>query len=199
MYLKTEGATTNGYVLVGDEVESEIEEFSVVATSNLLAGEYAETIEEIKNRAILFFTTQNRAVTKNDYYNLFGKYSKLSEFESYSIYGGETVFIDVSGYEVEYSSGEVWADTGYVYFSVLKKTDTPRLFGYLDEQEKNEIVEYFTPYKVLTMFFKFVDPVIVYVKPKIRLSLVSYVGVELNVLEKFIDDKITEIVNKLEL
>ncbi len=190
MYLKTTGAQNNGYILTGDEIDSGDSELSVIAITDLIAGENAETLDEIKNRAILFFTTQNRAITKRDYYTLFRNYSKIAEYESYSIYGGENVYIDINGYEIEYRDVGAWPDTGYVYFSILKKTDTLRKFDYLTDEEKNEIIQYFTPYKIITIFFKFVEPIIVYLKPRIRLSLVSYVGVELNVLEGDINTQI---------
>jgi len=194
MYLRTEGTKFNGYVQEGDEIDTQNSDLEVVAVSDLDSGEDAESLEEIKARAVLMFTTQNRAITKRDYYNLFNYFPKITEYESYSIYGGNDIWLDVNGYEIEKKSVGAWADTGFVYFSIIKKPEQDDIynFEYLKDSEENEISEYFFPYKVITIFFKFVYPVIVYMKPKIRLELKSYVGVELDVLEDNINNEIYE-------
>lgn len=190
MYLKNEGSTYNGFIRKDEEIDTEIADVHVITKTELKGGENAESLEEIKARAALMFTTQNRAITKGDYYNLFGGYSKVSEYEAYSIYGGESIHIDINGYEVEQRDVGSWPDTGFVYFSVLKRPDDIYNFEYLTNEEKVDIEQYFYPYKVITIFFKFVDPIIVYMKPKIRLELKSYVGVELDILENQIDNDI---------
>lgn len=192
-YLKTEGSSFNGAITVEQEVTTNIADLEGECVSELQDGENGETIEEVKNRAILTFTTQNRAITKQDYYTLFSKYDGIKNYKSYSIYGGEDVYIDVNGNEVEFSSENTWYDVGYVYFSILKNTQSDVYnFEYLTETEKLNIESYLNPYKIITMFFKFTDPVIIYVKPSMRLKLVSYVGLEIRALETKINDYLYE-------
>jgi hypothetical protein len=59
----------------------------VFTVSKASAGSDKESIEEIKFRAPIFYTTQNRAVTKNDYSVLLKR--DYPNIESISIWGGE--------------------------------------------------------------------------------------------------------------
>lgn len=58
---------------------------NTIATSS--GGQEKETIEEVRFRAPYFYTTQNRAVTKNDYQTLIKKDYKF--IDSISVWGGE--------------------------------------------------------------------------------------------------------------
>mgnify|MGYP001089360592 CR=1 FL=1 len=189
-YLKNSGSLYNGSVAVNQNVTTNIQGVTGVTLTALDGGSNGESLEEIKNRAILMFTTQNRAITKQDYYNLITKYSKFNEYQSVSVYGGEEVYIDIDGNEVELALTGTWNDVGYVYLSILKSIENIYNVNYLNETEKQEIEQYLAPYKIITMFFKFTDPVIVYVKPKIRLKLVSYVGVQVQTLEDEINENL---------
>lgn len=59
----------------------------VFTVSKAAAGSDRETIEDIKFRAPIYYTTQNRAVTKNDYSLLLKR--DYPNIESISIWGGE--------------------------------------------------------------------------------------------------------------
>jgi hypothetical protein len=85
-----------------------------VASSNVSSsgGNDKETIESLKLNAITGFTTQNRAVTADDYRNLL--LSKFGEIKSVSVWGGEDnvppaygkVFISFSRFGEETESDE---------------------------------------------------------------------------------------------
>lgn len=64
-----------------------VSNITVTSISSAAAGADKETIEEIKFRAPIHYTTQNRAVTKNDYSLLLKR--DYPNIESLSIWGGE--------------------------------------------------------------------------------------------------------------
>lgn len=191
-YLKTEGNLYANTVVLGSTVTSE--EFTLVGTcaSNFTNGENAETLDEIKSRAVLNYTTQNRAITQSDYNVFLQKYPGYNNFEDSFIFGGENVYIDVNGNEIEYVAGSSWQDVGYVYVSALKSSDDIYNFGYLTEDDKTSIENFFIPYKVITIFFKFVDPVIVYFSPRFRIKTKSMVEIDVTNFKQEIDDYLTD-------
>lgn len=191
-YLKTEGDSFGNTVMVDADVSSENGNITGKCITNFTNGENAETLEEIKSRAILNYTTQNRAVTQSDYNIFFEKYPGYSDFQDSFIFGGENVFIDVNGNQIEYVAGGSWQDVGYVYLAALRKSNDIYDFGYLTDADKETIENYFLPYKVITIFLKFVDPVIVYFNPQFRIKAKSMVDFDTTGFKKIVDDHLTD-------
>ena len=190
-YLKTQGDIFGNTVLVGLIPEVDILDVTGICLTNLGNGENAESLDEIKSRAILNYTTQNRAITENDYDNLFFRYSGYSEFQDFVFFGGEKVYIDIDGLETEYAEGTSWKDVGYVYFSGLKKSDDPYKYGYLTSQDKQLIENFYDPYKIITVFLKFVDPVVIYFNPTFRIKLNTAVNFDSLAFKDTIDNYLT--------
>jgi hypothetical protein len=73
---------------------------------------------------------------------------------------------------VDYESivdGKYRPDSGYVYYSAFNKG-----FKFISsDSDKSEIVSFLDKYKILTIFFKFMDPTFIFIKPTITLSIKS--------------------------
>jgi hypothetical protein len=87
-YLSTNGTASNG--ANNFTVSSTIGGFSNISispTSGASGGSLRETVDEIKYAAPLSLTSQNRAVTKNDYVRLIQQ--KYPAFDAVNVWGGE--------------------------------------------------------------------------------------------------------------
>ena len=191
-YLKTEGNIYANTVLIGEQVSTDNADLTGTCVTNFNNGENAETLEEIKSRAILNYTTQNRAVTESDYNVFFEKYPGYADFKDVYIFGGQEVFIDVNGLEIEYVGGASWQDVGYVYVAALKDSDDIYNFEYLTNEEKVAIENYFIPYKVITIFLKFIDPVLVYFNPKFRIKMKTLVDIDTTAFKENVDQYLAD-------
>jgi hypothetical protein len=120
-----------------------ISNITVTSVSAAASGSQKETIEEIKFRAPIHYTTQNRAVTKNDYSLLLKR--DYPNIESLSIWGGE-----------EYEPPQY----GKVFISMKPKT------GFiLTTAQKDAIVNDIIRTKsVLTVTPEIIDPDYLYLK-----------------------------------
>jgi hypothetical protein len=115
---------------------------SITTVSTSSGGTEKETIEQTRFRAPYFYTTQNRAVTKNDYETLILK--DFPNIDSVSIWGGE------DNDPVVY---------GKVYLSVK-----PRGIDFLTNLEKENIKNFLIKTRnVLTITPEIVDPDYVYI------------------------------------
>lgn len=183
-YLKTDGSLYDGAIASGSTLSSIISDLEAVTSSSLGNGGNYETIDEIKSRAMLFYTTQNRAVTEADYNTLITNYSGYSDLKDIILWGGDKEYVNASYNTVEGGS-VTWADRGYIYVSSIKNSEDIYSPSYLDAQDKLNITTYFLPYKFMTIDFKYVDPSIIYITPSFRIKLNSYVNQDQN---SFIDD-----------
>lgn len=122
----------------------------IVSTANVAAGgAYKETTEQIRFRAPLHYTAQNRAVTKSDYGVLLEK--DYPYIDSVSVWGGE------ENDPVMY---------GKIFISIKPKENYA-----LSRYEKERITEKIIRERsVLTVFPEIVDPEYVYIKSKIRVN-----------------------------
>lgn len=120
-----------------------ISNITVTTVSSAASGAERETIEEVKFRAPIYYTTQNRAVTKNDYSLLLKR--DYPNIESLSIWGGE-----------EYEPPQY----GKVFISMKPKT------GYvLTTAQKDAIVNDIIRTKsVLTVTPEIIDPDYLFLK-----------------------------------
>lgn len=186
-YLKTVGAEANGSIPAGTTLATS-GNLTYVASSNLSNGENAETLEEIKSRAVLMYSTQQRAITESDYNAIFTRYPGYANFAGAQIWGGEKEWIDpLTGYRVEYS-GTAIPDKGYIYVTALKSIeDNLYEFEFLDGADETAIESFFEPYKILTLFFKFATPRIVYIEPQVSIKPKSYISLDTASLSTTID------------
>lgn len=122
----------------------------VVTTSGVAAGgAEKETIEQVRYRAPLHYTAQNRAVTKEDYGVLLEK--DYPYIQSVSVWGGE------ENDPIMY---------GKIFVSIKPKENFT-----LSQYEKERITEEIIRQRsVLTVFPEIVDPEFVYLKSKIRVN-----------------------------
>ena len=150
-YLSTNGSAANkANNFVATAPISSYSTFTVSPVSASSGGSQKETVDQIKFAAPLQYTSQNRAVTKNDYIKLIQQ--KYPQFEAVTVWGGEENIPPVYG---------------KVYISAK-----PKLGFEVSDTEKdyfiNEIVK---PISVLTVTPEFVDVDYNYIK---LLSTVYY-------------------------
>jgi hypothetical protein len=136
-YLTTSGSEANKVInFVGTTPISGFSDFSVSNTTISAGGADKESVDQIKFAAPLQYTSQNRAVTKNDYIKLIQQ--KYPEFDAVNVWGGEENIPPVYG---------------KVFISAK-----PKLGFEVSETEKeffiNEVVK---PISVLTVTPEFVD------------------------------------------
>jgi hypothetical protein len=87
-YLKTSGQNSNkASGFVATQSLNSYTNFNIIVNSAASGGKQRETVDEIKFAAPLQFTSQNRAVTKNDYIKLIQQ--KYPYFDAVNIWGGE--------------------------------------------------------------------------------------------------------------
>mgnify|MGYP001166074311 CR=1 FL=1 len=162
-------------------------------------GVERQSLESIKINAPLFRTTQGRAVTESDY-NVLLK-NKFSEYRDIRAWGGQREYIDIEDMiddaiatygdaktaikyvlsvlytggtlsidDVDYTSiesGTYRRDLGFVYYSFYDDG-----FNFVNSSENtDEIIKYLDRYKILTIYFKYRNPVFNLLKPKIKLTL----------------------------
>jgi len=115
---------------------------SVATVSKPVGGLDRESIDDIRFNALSSYTSQNRAVTEQDYANLILR--ELPAARSVNVWGGER------NSPPEY---------GIVYISIAPKT------GYvLTTDEKNRIIrDILQPHSLVTMRHAFVDPSYTYI------------------------------------
>lgn len=87
-YLTTNGSAANkANNFIATNTISGFNNFTVSSISAASGGSEKETVDQIKFAAPLQFTSQNRAVTKNDYIKLIQQ--KYPQFEAVTVWGGE--------------------------------------------------------------------------------------------------------------
>ena len=182
IYLKTNGAIVNGssgiVTLISDILNGS--ELSITAVGGLKNGINEESIESIKKRAPLFYTTQNRAITENDYNILLTKYSKYDSFHSCIAWGGEKEYIDQNGKLLEITINK---DVGHIYFSALKDDYT-----YLDQSEIDDLLFFMNKYKIITLFLKFMHPTFINIMSNVTVRYNSVLDLNLTSIETQIND-----------
>lgn len=189
-YLKTNGNTYDGSILAGTTLTNNSNpSLTAYTMTALLNGENAESLNEIKSRAILFYTTQNRAITESDFNILISRYSGYSDFKAIALWGGQKEYINASYSLVENGP---FQDTGYIYVSALKDNADIYKYSYLTETEKTNITDFFAPYKFTTMLFKYVNPITIYISPSIRIKLKNLIDIDANIIQETIDEYLTD-------
>lgn len=150
-YIDTVGSASNNisrFVFV-DPVAGYNDNVSITTVSTSSGGLEKESIEDTRFRAPYFYTTQNRAVTVNDYETLILK--DFPNIDSVSIWGGE------DNDPVVY---------GKVYLSIKPKTT-----DFLTNLEKENIKNYLIRSRnVLTITPEIVDPDYVYILVRGRVN-----------------------------
>lgn len=144
-YLITDGSLGNGInttfeFLTPPSGNLTISNGTIIASSKSAGGSDKETIENLKTNAITGFTTQNRAVTADDYRNLI--LAKFSYIKSVSVWGGEDN--DPPAY-------------GKVFISASKHASDNEFNQILQPEEKKEIIGYLKSKKVLSIIPEIVD------------------------------------------
>lgn len=143
-YLDTEGEIGNGansFVLV-NSIGGYDDNVEITVTSPAGGGSAGDTLEDIRFRAPLFYTTQNRSVTVEDYKTLLLK--DYPNIESISVWGGESEQPPVYG---------------KVYISLKPKTNF-----YITDTEKRRIVEEIIRNRsVMTVIPEIIEPDFTYV------------------------------------
>jgi len=169
----------NGVDNVNPYVSDETTITTIVENRDLLSsGTDEETNEEIKARAPLFYTTQNRGVTEDDYNIIVQKWSQYATLDSAVVWGGEKEFIDGSNQIIE--SPETTRDLGYIYVTALgSDLDYIDTIGTTTNWELLEA--HLEKYKFLAIFFKFLDPTFITVKPTVNVEYQALVGVSVDI------------------
>lgn len=143
-------------------------------TGILENGSDPESIASVRNNAPLFYTTNNRAVTESDWNELIKKYSAYSTFQDFYIWGGNREYVN-SSYQITGDDSD-YKDVGYVYNSGLKSnedntcSDYEYDYSYISAAEKILIENFLIKYKILTLFYKWLDPNIIFFTPSISVK-----------------------------
>lgn len=144
-YLDNVGEQSNnitGFTFT-DQIGGEYRDNVIISSAiSSYGGSDKETIEQVRFRAPYFYTTQNRAVTKNDYETLLLK--DYNFIDSLSVWGGE------DNEPVVY---------GKVYVSIKTKGNY-QLTNFEKEQIKDDLIQ---SRNVLTVTPEIVDPEYVYI------------------------------------
>jgi hypothetical protein len=186
IYLKTNGDTYNGStgtVTLTDTGVANREHLSATPTTTLRNGADEESINAIKTRAPQFYTTQNRAVTENDYNILLTTYGQYDTLHSGIIWGGEKEFVDGDG-DVQESGATL--DLGRIYISALKSD-----YAWLDATEQNDLETFMENYKMITLFFTHMYPTILNIKPTVNIKYLSNIDLDLTSVEDQINAYLT--------
>lgn len=175
IYLKTNGTTNNG--LTGDIAlfnPSSIvnsAHLTITTTDTTKNGTDEETISEIKNRAPLFYVTQNRAVTESDHNIIAKRYSKFNNFSDVLLWGGEKETIDGSG---NFDENSNLKDVGHVYVTALKAST----LDYLTQTEIDEYIEFLDKQKFVAIFMKYIHANRIAIQPTINIKFKSVLDID---------------------
>lgn len=119
--------------------------YSITVNEKAAGGSNIETVESIKFNAPQLYSTQNRAVVKNDYERLI--VGNFGYIDSVSVWGGEENDPPVFG---------------SVYVAAKPKNGL-----LLSQTQKNEIVSFLDDFNVFSIKTVFVDARYLYIKPEI--------------------------------
>lgn len=181
-YIVTNGALYNGStgtITCTDTAVLNNDKLTITPTTTLLNGTDEESSDAIKVRAPLYYTTQSRAITEDDFINLFMKWSKYSLLHSANCWGGEKEWMLSD--EIVESSYE--KDLGHVYITAIMSD-----WSYLTSTEKTEAIDFFDPYKIITIFMKFMDPVFVNIVPTVNIKYNTVISLDLTAIETEINE-----------
>ena len=171
-YLSTSGSVSNkANSFIATAPVSSFTNFTVNSVAAAAGGSERETVDQIKFAAPLQFTSQNRAVTKNDYVKLIQQ--RYPQFDAVNVWGGEENIPPVYG---------------KVFISAK-----PKLGFEVSDTEKdffiNEIVK---PISVLTVTPEFVDVNYNFIK---LLSTVYYDPTKTDLNLSTLQSKVTNSIN----
>ena len=176
-YLSTSGSIANrASSFVGTSTISGFANFAVTTVANSAGGSERETVDQIKFAAPLQFTSQNRAVTKNDYVKLIQQ--RYPQFAAVNVWGGEENVPPVYG---------------KVFISAKPKLG----FEVTDTEKEFFINEVLKPISVLTVTPEFIDVDYNFVK---LISTVFYdptkTNLSINTLQTKVETAITNFANQ---
>jgi len=184
VYIKTTGLEANGAsgtITITDPDAINADQMTITPSGSLANGSDEETIDSIKLNAPQFYTTQNRAVTEKDYNILFRLYSYYDSFHSGIVWGGEKEIIDADN-DIQESTAINKKDLGHIYFSAIKSD-----LDYLSTVEKDAIETYFTKKKIITLFFKHLDPTFIKIVSTVNVKYQSNVTIDTASIESSIN------------
>lgn len=147
-YLETAGSVANNIstFFISDSIGGQYNDnVQISASGSSYGGTDRETVEQVRFRAPYYYTTQNRAVTRNDYETLITK--DYNNIDAVSIWGGED------------NDPPVY---GKVYLS-LKTKGNYALTTFEKEQIKNDLIK---KRNILTVTPEIIDPDYVFVTMK---------------------------------
>lgn len=181
VYLRTDGAKYNGStgdLVVDSDANSSLaatitSDVTITLNTTLKDGTSEDTIENIKNFAPQFYTTQNRAVTENDYKTLIRYWSYYESLFCASLWGGEKEALNASNKMIEYlPDTEQDLDLGHVYVTAINSD-----FTHLDESKIEGIKTFFDDYRIISIFMQWIYPNIVTINPDLKIHKKDIFGV----------------------
>jgi len=162
-YLKTSGSSVNG---ASGSITTDIANLSVDSNSNLIVnGTDEETSDEIKVRAPLFHSSQNRAVTERDWNAIIKRYSKYSIFKDSLIWGGDKEnVLTLLGDEI-IETPDDYKNLGRVIISTIKSN-----YDFLTTEEITELTDFLEDYKIAGLKLRFLHPNVYTITPTISIK-----------------------------
>jgi len=186
-YLKTNGATYNGYSystqLVFSTSFSNSDKITISLNNNVLQdGLDEESSNSIVNNAPLFYSASGRAVTEEDYNIKIKSFSLYSVFEDMFIYSSHKDYVDRE-YEnpTELLTNESKRNLGYYMFGGLRRDTSVSManrYTLMTLAEQQQIKDFFKPFKYMQTFGKFKHSHVWYIKNKLDVKLISDLNVE---------------------
>jgi len=155
-------------------------------TQNLKYGSNEESLEAIKLRAPLFFTTQGRAVTEPDYNIIMNRFPRSDSFVGFNVWSGSKEFIDATGNRSLTSN---LRDVGHAHFSILNKD-----YSYISTVQEDDIIDFYNKSKSMMIFTRFIDPVIIKVDISTGINFIS----EIQIVASDVIDKVNTYIKTLE-
>lgn len=163
-YLKTSGSSVNGTT---GTITTTIPYLTINVGSNVIVnGTDEETDSEIKVRAPLFHSSQNRAVTERDWNAIIKRYSKYSIFKDSLIWGGDKENVSTLLGNDIIETPDDYKNLGRVIISSLKSD-----FSFLDITEQTELLNFLENYKIAGLRLRFLHPNIYTITPTISIKV----------------------------
>lgn len=173
VYLKTNGELFNGTSgeLKYDGGNTFVENsFTIGDITQILSyGANEESLESIKLRAPLFFTTQGRAVSEPDYNILMTRFPRYDSFAGVNIWSGEKEYIDASG---NLSLDTKLRDLGHAEIVALNKDYT-----YLTQEQKDDITLFYSKRKAMMIFNKYLEPSLIKVNINTSINFIAEIKI----------------------
>ncbi len=189
-YLKTSGAIVNDLTfdkelkINEDFLESQ---YLVVTTTDLLKeGLDEESLDSISMKAPLFYSASGRTVIEDDFLYKIQNMPLYQNISDMVVYSSHKDIVTLDEFPTEIVDKYSKKDKGwYVYTGVKRVVDEELAvtYDFLTAEEKQQVKEYFQPFKFMQVFDKYKEPNIFHILPSIRIKLLRDFDIDKEAIE----------------